>query len=159
MSERLWFDADRASTFVIPDDLDLPTGSLFLRTLTGEQRGFDADDLAPYAVDQPTAHKHLTAWIEGSYTRARQAFERGYGGSSTLPKSLTEGLGVDPARLGSDPEAAMDAVQKLTAGFLGWVGQQDGGDQVQGALQTLAGALESMAQSVREAAEPPAGEE
>lgn len=140
MAEQLWFSDDRKTFFLIPPDADVPEGSLWLRTFDGSVRGFEPEALEPYAVDAETARPHVRAWMEGGYARAKQAFSRGYGDEPPVPPTLEDALGVDPVRLGSDPEALLEAAQHVGRGLKQWL-DTEAPPEVASSVRSAAGAL------------------
>jgi hypothetical protein len=55
----LWFNQNRTRYFLIPDDLELTTGDYTLIRRLNETKQVWESDLAPYAITQEAARKHL----------------------------------------------------------------------------------------------------
>jgi hypothetical protein len=69
----VWFDAERARFWRIPDDAALPAGPLTLHALTGARRHADPDALPPYALDREDARRAVVDELIGAARTAGRA--------------------------------------------------------------------------------------
>jgi hypothetical protein len=60
MNRTFWFHPGSGTFYLIPDDVDLPTGDVDLRTLTGAKRLVDAEAVQQWAADEASAREHLS---------------------------------------------------------------------------------------------------
>jgi hypothetical protein len=85
---RVWFDADRTMFFLVPEDVELPEGTLELRTLPSRQASFDPDEVETYRVSRQEAAQAIDTAV--GVDQAGEAVAKLLAGGRQL-------LGLDPS--------------------------------------------------------------
>ena len=121
----------------------------------GRTHGFDPAGIERYRVDSDEARRHVRAWVEDGYRRARDAFGRGFGDDAPVPASLEAAIGVDPSRLAAEPEALLEAAEHVGLRLKRWL-DDDAPPEVSEPVRTVSAVL---ARLLKQIAEPRSGEE
>ncbi len=82
LAKTLWTDEPGSRRFLIPDDLELPTGELNLRTATGRERRADPAALAPFEVSAEEAQAWAKAQLGEVGRRLKEGLKGGLFGAS-----------------------------------------------------------------------------
>jgi len=125
----LWFDMKRERYFWIPEDTELPEGGFELRAFRGGRKEVDPAALVEREITREEAAEHIDAEIQGTWTRARGAFqtlidfgrekavEAGADISDAdvknpLPENLGERLGVSLGEMQTNPGAVKAKIRE-----------------------------------------------
>jgi hypothetical protein len=118
---RIYASADRRRYFLIPDDVKLRSGELAIASLTGERTAADAEQLAPYEVDEATARAQVEKrrQVAGDLVRELNAFAQAierFGREAERPATperlgeLLRACGLTEEDLKRDPKAVLARV-------------------------------------------------
>lgn len=109
----LWFADDRA--FLVPDDVELPDGSLEIIDLSGEERSVDEDAVLPFEIDSEEVPAHLSRALKDTLHQADQVLA----GLATLFRQTATGRAPDDLPGGlMDALSEADAVKEALEGLM-----------------------------------------
>jgi len=132
-SSTLYANPSQTRFYLIPDDAEVPSGGLVLRSLTGRRKDVALDAVEVYEISEDRA-KEITRLEIGRLTRQATGFLAGVGafmqGVADRAKehpeppphgpreaNVAEALGITPDQLRNDPEAVIDGLKRMWSGL------------------------------------------
>ncbi|WP_428265899.1 hypothetical protein [Haliangium sp.] len=118
--QSLWFTADGKSYYLIPDDVELPAGSLNLRTLSGRAQDVDPEQAEVWRASEDQVTGHVRAQMEHGLERVKSALagafaEVGVAWRQAWTDPFRDRTGEDDANPDASPEASAEASPKTGA--------------------------------------------
>ena len=126
---KVFADSSSKQFYLLPDDADLPSGPLVLRSLTGDRLEVDAEAAEAYAISEDEAKERVkqqlaevaqraTGILASLGTLLRGAAEGLPTGPKPQEASVAEALGVTPEQLRDDPKAVLAGLKRVGAGLV-----------------------------------------
>ncbi|MBW2255617.1 MAG: hypothetical protein JRI25_13595 [Deltaproteobacteria bacterium] len=133
-SSTLYANPSQTRFYFIPDDAEVASGGLVLRSLTGQRKDVSLEAVEAYEIPEDRA-KEITRLEIGRYTRQASGFLAGVGafmqgvadkaeerkgrkpGPGPREANVADALGITPDQLRNDPDAVIEGLKGMWSGL------------------------------------------